>query len=301
MHDLHPDYLSTKFSRELSEKLGGVQLMPVQHHHAHIASAMLANGLDGDVIGISLDGMGLGEDGKIWGAEIMRAGYESYKRLYHYAYMPLPGGDKASKEAWRMAVAYLYRCIGNEFKELPLPLLKDIDRGKIDQVRQMIDKGINTPEISSAGRLFDAVSAILGLNYRASYQAEAPMLLESVADLNEKGKYTYEVKGDEIVFESMIKEIVADHMDGSSKSVIAGKFHNTIIESLLELLVKIKKEYQLNRVVLSGGSFQNRILTEKLISKLSKEALNIYLPGKIPVNDQGIALVQIAISSERNC
>ena len=153
--------------------------------------------------------------------------------------------------------------------------------------------------ISSAGRLFDAVSAILGLNYRASYQAEAPMLLESISDSCENGKYTYEVSGQEILFHGMIREIVSDYVNGCNVGAIAGKFHNTLVESLLDLVLKIKKEHKLNRVVLSGGSFQNRVLTEHLVSKLSSESLEVYLPGKIAVNDQGIALGQMAIGAAR--
>lgn len=299
VHDLHPDYLSTKFAIGLSERLGGIPLLAVQHHHAHIASVMLANGLDGEVIGISLDGMGLGDDGKIWGAEIMLADYANYKRMYHFGWMPLPGGDKASKQAWRMAVSYLYSSFGNAFLELPLPLLKEIDRAEIGQIMQMIDKGVNTPMISSAGRLFDAVSAILGLNFRASYQAEAPMRLESAADTGENGRYTYEVRGQEILFQGMVRDIVSDYVNGCSVGTIAGKFHNTLVEALLDLVLKIKKAHKLNRVILSGGSFQNRILTENLVSKLSRESLEVYLPGKIPVNDQGIALGQLAIGAAR--
>jgi len=296
-HDLHPDYLSTKFSTSLSEKLGGIQLLPVQHHHAHIASSMLANGLDGDVIGISLDGMGLGDDGHTWGAEIMLADYKKYTRLYHFGYIPLPGGDKASKQPWRMAVAYLYQCFGDDFVKLPLPILNEIDHSEVMQIKQMIDQSINTPLISSAGRLFDAVSAILGLNYRASYQAEAPMLLESIADRAEKGRYSYQMKGKEILFTSMIEEIALDHIEGSRAGVISSKFHNTLVEILCDLVLKMKKEYQLNKVILSGGTFQNRILTENLIARLSREALDVYLPGKVPVNDQGIALGQLAIGA----
>jgi len=296
-HDLHPDYLSTKFSTSLSEKLGGIQLLPVQHHHAHIASSMLANGLDGDVIGISLDGMGLGDDGQTWGAEMMLADYKKYTRLYHFGYIPLPGGDKASKQPWRMAVAYLYQCFGDDFVKLPLPVLNEIYHSEVMKIKQMIDQSINTPLISSAGRLFDAVSAILGLNYRASYQAEAPMLLESIADRAEKGIYSYEIKGKEILFIDMIQEITMDQIKGTKAATISAKFHNTLVEILTELVLKIKKKYQLKRIVLSGGSFQNHILTENLKVRLSRESLDVYLPCKVPVNDQGIALGQLAIGA----
>jgi hydrogenase maturation protein HypF len=138
---------------------------------------MLDQGLDGKVIGFSFDGLGLGTDGNLWGAEVMTASYHDFQRLYHFEYMPLPGGDIANKEPWRMAVAYLYACVGDLFQELPLPLIRESEPAVLENIKNMIDKSLNTPMISSAGRLFDAVAAILGINYRATYQAEAPMKL----------------------------------------------------------------------------------------------------------------------------
>ncbi len=299
VHDLHPDYLSTNFARKLSKQMGNIPLLEVQHHHAHTASVMLANKLEGEVIGFSMDGMGLGSDGNLWGGEILLADYKDYNRLYHFEYVPLPGGDKANKQPWRMAVSYLQHVYGNAFKQLPLPLLKEIDQTQINHIQVMMDKSLNTPLISSSGRLFDAVSALLGLNYFSTYQAEAPMLLESIADSSEKGRYEYGISDQQVLFEPMIRCIVEDVIEKTSNATIAGRFHNTMVELMVELAIKIRKEHRLKRIVLSGGSFQNRILTEKIITRLSHEDFDVYLPRIVPVNDQGIALGQLAIAAAK--
>jgi len=297
VHDHHPDYFSTRFAKDLSIELGGIPLLPVQHHHAHIASVMLNHRLDGEVIGLSFDGLGLGKDRSLLGAEAMIAGYTDFQRLYHFEHLPLPGGDKANNEPWRMAVSYLYHCFGSEFQELSLPLLEDIEGGDIEIIKNLIDKSLNTPLISSTGRLFDAVAAILGINYRATYQAEAPMKLEAIADISEKSIYPIEINGDQVQFQAMIKSIVKDKSTGISNKKISGKFHNSMARLVLDLAIRIRKESELNRVVLSGGSFQNRILTGKLVALLSEEGFEIYLPDKVPVNDQGIALGQLAVGA----
>jgi hydrogenase maturation protein HypF len=299
VHDLHPDYLSTKFAIELSERLGGIPLLPVQHHFAHITSVMLAKGIEERVIGFSMDGLGLGSDGKIWGAEIMLVGYEGFERLFHFEYMPLPGGDIANKEPWRMALSYLLHAFNGNFDSLNLTLLDAIDKDKISKIQKLIANSFNSPLISSAGRLFDAVSAILGLNYISTYQAEAPMLLESIADMTVEDFYDYKVSGDEIIFADMIKGIVDDHVSGISNSIISGKFHNTLVKLMLDLAIQIRTTHQINHVVLSGGTFQNRKLSEKLIRKLEAESFSVALPGIIPVNDQGIALGQMAIGAAK--
>ena len=176
---------------------------------------------------------------------------------------------------------------------------RSVKRSDINMITNLIDKSLNTPFISSAGRLFDAVAAILGLNYRATYQAEAPMKLEAIADKSEKGTYPYEIKNGEVLFQSMIKSIVKDISVGVSNERISGRFHNTLANLVLDLARRIRKQSELNRVVLSGGSFQNRILTGKLYKLLSSEGFEIFLPDKIPVNDQGIALGQLAVGAAK--
>jgi len=297
--DLHPDYMSTRFARQLAKEHPNIQHISVQHHHAHIASGMLDAGLEGEVLGFSFDGTGLGSDGHSWGGEVLKADYLNFERLFHFEYIPLPGGDKASLEPWRMGLSYLYRCFGDDLYDLQIPLVKAIDRKDIGHITMMIDQKLNTPLASSAGRLFDAVAAISGLNYYSTYQAEAPMLLESVLDHSEKGAYEFEICDKQISFIRMIKRIVEDIHDGLSSGRISAKFHNTVVNLIFQLSKQIRTESGMNRIVLGGGTFQNRYLTKKVMAKLKKERFDIYLPQRIPMNDQGIAAGQIAIGASR--
>ena len=297
--DLHPDYLSTRFALKLASQESGIIHLPVQHHHAHIASGMLDAGLDGEVLGFSFDGSGYGTDGHMWGAEVMRADYSGFERLFHFEYLPLPGGDKASKEPWRMGVSYLYHCFGEDMYGLKIPLTERFRRQEIGNITGLIRKKINTPLASSAGRLFDAVAAILGLNYFSTFQAEAPMLLESAIDQSETGLYPFSTEGGQVSFTSLIKAVVTDLHHGVSRGKIAAKFHLSLVALILELSLEIRAETGLDRVVLCGGTFQNKFLSEKVMDKLENEKFKVYLPHIIPVNDQGIAVGQLAIGAHK--
>jgi hydrogenase maturation protein HypF len=297
--DLHPSYLSSSFAGKLAGEHPEIDLMSVQHHHAHIASGMLDAGLDGEVIGFSFDGIGLGTDGHMWGAEVMKADYGSFERLCHFEYMPLPGGDKASKEPWRMAISYLYQCFGEELYELKLPLNQKFSRQESGNIVNLIQKKINTPLVSSAGRLFDAVAAIIGLNYYSTYQAEAPMLLESAIDPHEQGSYKFGLEAGQVSFVPLIRELVEDIHSGRSAGCMAAKFHRSLVLLILRLSLEIREESGLDRIVLGGGTFQNRYLSEKIMDKLENEGFKVYLPRRIPVNDQGIAAGQLAIGAHR--
>ena len=297
--DLHPDYLSTRFARELTQTFPELKHISVQHHHAHIASAMLDCGLDGDVLGFSFDGSGYGSDGRMWGAEVMRASYEDFDRLFHFEYVNLPGGDKASQEPWRMGLSYLYKCFGEELYALNVPLTGHFSRKDMGNILNLLDKKINCPPVSSAGRLFDAVAAILGLNYYSSYQAEAPMLLESAIDHSENGSYPYEREGEQLCFTSLIKGVVQDVHRGISVGRIAAKFHHTLVHLILEISMEYRARTGMERVVLAGGSFQNRFLCQQAMDRLEKEKFRVSVPGRIPPNDQGIAVGQLAIGAHR--
>ena len=198
-----------------------------------------------------------------------------------------------------MGLSYLYRCFGDNLYDLQIPLVKAIHRRDIGHITKMIDQKLNTPLASSAGRLFDAVAAITGLNYYSTYQAEAPMLLESALDPSEKGIYEYEIDDKQVSFSLMIKSVVEDIHDGLSTGRISAKFHNTVVNLIFQLSKQIRTESGMNRIVLGGGTFQNRYLTRKVMGKLKKERFDIYLPQRIPMNDQGIAAGQIAIGAHR--
>ncbi|MEI6277438.1 MAG: carbamoyltransferase HypF [Prolixibacteraceae bacterium] len=292
--DMHPAYLSTK----KGEAFGDLPLVHVQHHHAHIASCMAEHHLDEPVIGIALDGTGYGTDGHSWGAEFMVCDLNDFERVTHFEYLPLPGGDRASEEPWRMAVSYLYKVYGEGFLTLELPFLKQIDPEKIRMVLRMIDQKINCPLTSGAGRLFDCVASLLDLVQVATFQAEGPMRLESIVKNGCLDSYTFQ-EGETICFDAMIRSIVEDILLGLDHSMIAAKFHNTIILTIFGFANACRQRLGINKAVLSGGVFQNKYLLEGATEILLKNNFEIYSHMAIPTNDGGIALGQLAVASKR--
>jgi hydrogenase maturation protein HypF len=293
--DLHPDYLSSSHAESLVNDLD-LSLVRVQHHHGHIVSCMAEHGIDEKVIGISLDGTGLGTDGNIWGGEFMIADLVSFIRCTHFDYIPMPGGEKAIDEPWRMAYSYIFKYLGDSFDYDSIPLFRTIDAGKLDLVRKMIVKKINSPLTSGAGRLFDAVSAILGLCSTSTFESEAPMRLESVIDGDTDEYYPFVLDGI-IHFADTIKAIIED-LPRQKTSVISAKFHNTIARIILEVSIHIRKEMLLNKVILSGGVFQNKYLMEKSLYLLEKNRFKVLTNHLVPPNDGGISLGQLVIASK---
>ena len=290
--DKHPDYLSSQFARS-SE----LPIMEVQHHHAHIASCMCEHLLDEQVIGIVFDGTGLGDDGNIWGAEFMLADLEKYERIAHFDYIALPGGDQVTKQPWRTALSVLYQVYGADLWDLDIPFIKRLDVAKANFICQMIDKKINSPLSSGMGRLFDAVSALCGLTLNSAFHAEAPMRLEDAIQQGEKGFYPYAIS-ESIGIGSIIKALITDLKNGVAVGIIAARFHNTLVKISVEQCVQIREKYNTNKVVLSGGSFQNKYLSEHLIKELKHKNFKVYNHQNIPSNDGGISLGQIAIASK---
>jgi hydrogenase maturation protein HypF len=291
--DLHPDYMTSRYSRKL-----GLKTIEVQHHHAHIASCMADNGLDEPVIGLAFDGTGYGTDGNIWGSEFLTGDYHDFSRRGHFEYMALPGGDKASEEPWRMGLSLLYQAFGKDLISLDLPLLQMLDQSKINMVVTALERGINCPMGSGAGRLFDAVAAISGICVNALFHAEAPMRLESCV-LQDFGEYYDFNMTDSISFVPMIRQICKDVCDHVEPAVISTRFHNTVAEASYRMVKKIRAETGLQKIVLSGGTFQNKYLVEILENKLLKDNFAVYTHFRVPCNDGGIALGQIAIAAKR--
>lgn len=291
--DMHPDYLSSKFAAEM-----GIPFIEVQHHHAHIASCMAEHGLDEHVIGISFDGTGLGDDGNIWGGEFLLCNLENYERINHFEYIPQPGGDAANHHPWRMMLSYLYHYYGEKVVEEYPFLFEKIERQEIKLILSMLKNKINCPLSSSAGRLFDAVSALLGIVHNTAYHAEAPMRLEATATIETKKFYHFEIKK-EISFKKTFEEMIADLADKVPISFIASKFHQTIVEVISATAKQIKKASNTNKVVLSGGTFQNRIILEKAEKRLKKDGFEVFSNMRVPSNDGGIALGQLAIAAKR--
>lgn len=291
--DMHPDYLSTKYAEDLK-----IEHIKVQHHHAHIASCMVENKLDEPVIGVSFDGTGYGSDGNIWGSEFLIADLKDFERYTHFDYIELPGGDKAVEEPWRTAISYLYKYFKKDFLNLKLPFLENSDKKKTNMILSAIDKKINCPLTSGAGRLFDAVAAITGICKISGFHAEAPMRLESIVADNIEDCYDFEINKT-ISFRNLFKELVVDIKEGVSKSIISAKFHNTIIYVIFEAVTEIRKETGIKKIALSGGTFQNKFILERLRPLLLNEKFEVYTQTGIPCNDGGIALGQLAIAAKR--
>ena len=292
VRDLHPDYLSSRFAQKQ-----GLPILGVQHHHAHIASCMAEHGLDETVIGVSFDGTGLGEDGKIWGGEFLICDLNDYERFSHFDYAAMPGGDKVVKEPWRMGLAYLFHSFGRDCLDLPIPFCRQLEKDKAQLLLAAVEKGLNCPQTSSLGRLFDAVAAIVGLTPLASFEAEGPIRLEAQSEFsNESYPYGY---NNILSVVPMIREIVKDLQRDVSVGLIAAKFHNSIVAMLVELAEKIRAERGLHRVVLSGGVFQNRYLLKKSEESLKHCQFDVYSHSAIPTNDGGICLGQLAIAAKR--
>ncbi|MFO7655493.1 MAG: carbamoyltransferase HypF [Bacteroidales bacterium] len=293
VHDLHPDYLSTKYALGQDTKK-----IAVQHHHAHIASCMAEHNLDEKVIGVSFDGTGLGTDGNIWGSEFLICDLKDFERYQHFEYIPLPGGDKAVEEPWRTAVSYLYQIFGPHIKLLDLPFLNNIEEKKLDLIIESIDKKINNPLSSGAGRLFDAVAALLNVCPVASYHAEAPMRLEALTVGSVSSRYEIAVS-ETISFAEMFQQVIEDIKKKNPVEIIATKFHNTVIYTILKIAMKIRRENALNKVVLCGGTFQNKYISERIEALLEKNNFEVFSHQNVPCNDAGIALGQLMIASKK--
>ena len=286
--DLHPGYFSTKFARENYKNV-----LPVQHHHAHIASVMYEHGLKGPVIGVSFDGTGYGTDGNIWGGEFLVSRGSAFERAGYLKYRMMPGGDKCAREPWRMVLSIL----GKEGARL----LKEVPKKDKDLVLTMIEKGLNSPLTSSAGRLFDAAAALLGICVYASYEAEGPIKLESMCDDNVEESYGFGIRkaGSSYVVDTdgLFQGMVGDMNKKTSKAVIASRFHNSMADVIVEMIKRLSKLYNTKAAALSGGVFQNNYLKKKVLKKLSRTDLNIYTNDSMPASDMNIALGQYHVFS----
>ncbi|GAI42076.1 unnamed protein product, partial [marine sediment metagenome] len=251
-------------------------------------------------IGVAYDGTGYGDDGNIWGGEFLLCDLKKYSRAGHLKYYALPGGDKAVAQPWRMTYSYLYSIYGRKVQDLKIDFMKRRNYNKLSIIEKMIDRKINSPLTSSCGRLFDAVSSLIGLRDEISYEGQAAMEMESLCASEIKEGYGFDIykeNGEFIIEpERIFKEIISDLKKGVNKEVIAAKFHNTIADFTVNLCGKIRKNTNLNKVALSGGVFQNRYSTERIISLLEKDGFQVYIQRKVPPNDGGISLGQAVVA-----
>lgn len=294
--DFHPDYASRKYAEEYN-----LPLISVQHHHAHIASCMAENHIDKNLIGIAFDGTGYGTDGAIWGGEFFICDLMNFKRFAHLEYVLLPGGEAAVKEPWRMAVSYLNHAIKDKNKLENL--LEELFGKKAITINSLINSKINCIETSSMGRFFDAVSAILSISTKVTYEGQASIELEAFIDENFYDSYEYEIVNENseyiIKTSKIILGIVNDLNSNIKTSTISAKFHNTVINFSLDICNIIKETLNINEIALSGGVFQNNYIYEKLTEKLKKDSFIVYTHKDYPCNDGGISLGQIAIANKQ--
>jgi hydrogenase maturation protein HypF len=299
-HDLHPDYLSSVYAAGLKD----IRMVPVQHHHAHMASCMAEHGLSGETIGVVYDGIGYGLDGTIWGGEFLVGGYRLFRRAGHLRTVPMPGGDAAVKEPLRMAIAYLHDIYGEELYEKPVQCLAQVNDRDRQIYLKMLERGINSPITSSCGRLFDAISAVLGVRTAVTYEGQAAIELEAIAeqsDTNEVYPYSIVSTNDSKVLDMrpMIEAIVADLEVTEPIPAIARRFHNTVSRATADMCGKLREATDNNRVVLSGGSFQNKLLTNGIYSMLAADGFEVFIHRLVPPNDGGLALGQAVIAGNK--
>jgi hydrogenase maturation protein HypF len=297
-HDLHPEYLSTRYALGLD-----LPRIPVQHHHAHTAAVMAEHGIQGPVIGVSMDGTGYGPDEAVWGGEFLIADYLDFDRKAHLCYIPLPGGEQAIKEPWRMMAIYLERIYGEEFLTLDIPSIRAIDPGKWQVLKKAVEAGFNSPQTSSMGRLFDAVSAVLGIRTVVNYEGQAAIELEMAAEENITRGYDFSLinEGGKILIDPLpvIQAAVEDLKGGVSVGRISARFHNGVVAMIADVCARIREQTGISEVTLGGGVFQNMLIVRGTKSRLESQGFKVYLPREVPANDGGICLGQAAVALRR--
>ncbi|HEV3069063.1 MAG TPA: carbamoyltransferase HypF [Streptosporangiaceae bacterium] len=295
-YDLHPEYLSTKYALDLDLDTCGVQ-----HHHAHIASCLADNGHDGPVIGVAFDGTGYGTDGTLWGGEFLVADLAGFERAGHLAAVPMPGGAAAIRQPWRMTAAYL-RAAFPGGPPAGLDVVKRNERNWA-AIISMAAQGVNAPLSSSAGRLFDAVAALLSVRDTINYEGQAAVELEQLADPGETGSYGAEITGQGpflIQGAGLVRAVTGELTEGVPAPLIAARFHNGIAALIAAGCVLARERHGLDTVVLTGGVFQNLLVTERAAARLEARGFRVLLHSRVPCNDGGISLGQAVVAGARD-
>ncbi|WP_114454106.1 carbamoyltransferase HypF [Halopolyspora algeriensis] len=297
-HDLHPEYLSTKYAQGLDD----VELVGVQHHHAHIAACLVDNAESGPVLGVAFDGLGYGTDDTLWGGEFLLSDLVDFRRLAHLEPVAMPGATTAIRQPWRMAVAHLVSAYGQH-----LPAELDLLRRNEQQwpaVADLAARGVSAPPTSSAGRLFDAVAALLGVRHAINYEGQAAVELEQGTDLDERGSYPVTVPaGGEplrVPGSDLVRAVVEDLRAGVAAPVIAARFHNGVADMIAEVCTRLRESTGVSTVALSGGVFQNMLLLERTTARLEAGDFRVLVHARVPTNDGGISLGQVAVAGARD-
>jgi hydrogenase maturation protein HypF len=333
-YDLHPDYFSTRWALAQA----GMECVGVQHHHAHIASCMAENHLDGRVIGFALDGTGYGPDGNVWGGEVLVCDYGGFERLAHLQYIPMPGGSAAIVEPRRMAISYLFQHFGRDFWDLDIPFVRGLDRPRTETLLRLVERGINSPLTSSTGRLFDAVAALAGVREHVNYEAQAAIELEAaiekklpIADCrlpisrhpssppgNSQSNlppltappwtsgdvvYPFAIReeGGGLIIDSrpLFLALAQDLRESVPTAIVSHRFHLGFVDVLARTAALARGRTGLDRVCLSGGSFQNCFLSEHLQTRLEREGFQVFTHAEVPCGDGGISLGQAVVAAHR--
>jgi hydrogenase maturation protein HypF len=292
-HDLHPDYASTRYALERAREDASVRLVPVQHHHAHLASCLADHELTGPAIGVIFDGTGYGTDGTVWGGEFLFGDCRGFRRASYLRPVAMPGGDRAIREPWRMALAYL-----SDAREDSAWLTARLDAPTTRAAEFQIAKRLNAPLTSSAGRLFDAVASLAGVRDKAGYEGQAAIELEGLATgVSPDGSYPFEVAGEQVDTRPLIAAVAADARRGFSKHRIARRFHSTVVEIVVSVCRSVRNETNCDAVALSGGVFLNALLSEEAAARLTADGFRVYRQRQVPPNDGGLCLGQLAIAA----
>jgi len=304
-YDLHPEYLSTKYARELEEE--GLPAVGIQHHHAHVASCLADNERPAAerVIGVALDGTGYGTDGAIWGGEFFEGSVEGgFVRRAHLGYSPLPGGSAAIRQPWRVALARLIKLYGEEETlQLPLAVVREAGERNVRLVARLVEHGLNTPPTSSAGRLFDAAAALVGVpgSGRATYEGQAAVELELAAKGPVSRGYPFRLRSEDgawvVETGEILGGVVEDLLSGRETGEVSSRFHRTVAEVVAAGCGRIREEGGASAVALSGGTFQNLLLMQQVLELLVEKGFTVYRHRRVPTNDGGLALGQAVLAN----
>lgn len=295
-YDMHPLYMCNLYAKRKK----GTKIK-VQHHHSHMASCMMENNINEDVIGIIYDGMGLGMDNNIWGGEFLIGNRKDFKRAGSFRYTTIQGGDSAQRDIWKVAVSYINSIENLKLREKGINLIKNLYKQDVKIICKALERNINCYKTSSVGRLFDGVAAILGVRGSISYEGQGAIELEAIADNNIFDSYKYSISEEEIFIVNYIKiieGILRDIEKGIPSSVISTKFHNTVVKITVHMTFILKEKYKLNKVVISGGVFENEYLITRLLKELSTRGFEVFFNKIVPTNDGGISFGQIAVADE---
>ncbi len=297
-YDLHPNYLASRYAVQRAQR-EALEAIGVQHHHAHVAACMAEHGLDGSqpVIGVAFDGTGYGDDGAIWGGEFLVADYLGYQRRLHLDYFRLPGGDAAIRHPARIALALLWS-LGIDW-DARLAAVQDFEAAELSTIRTQLERGLNAPDTSSMGRLFDAAAALAGVRQKVNYEAQAAIEFEALAADGSDEGYQFEIGEQLIGVEPAVQALLKDVLAGVPQAVVSARFHNGLARMVLHASSRIRTETGLNEVVLSGGVWQNITLLRRTLSLLGDSGFRVYIHRAVPTNDGGLALGQAAIAARR--